>query len=194
LAAVNEEADVLSRLTEWATQHSLVRALVLESSRANDQATLDAFSDYDVLVVVSDVRPFAEEDAWLGKLGMPLVRFRDTKPVQGFDTYMRLVLYEDGTKVDYALWSVELVRQVVARQELPALLDWGYRVLVDKDGLMAGLLAPTYTAHIPPRPTEQEYQALVEEFWWETIYTISVSDRVVCGCAEATKGRGWQSG
>jgi aminoglycoside 6-adenylyltransferase len=46
----------------------------------------------------------------------------------------------------------------------------GFQVLVDKDGLTQGLLPPTYTAHIPPKPTEPEFLALVEEFWWETIY------------------------
>ncbi|HLY32631.1 MAG TPA: aminoglycoside 6-adenylyltransferase [Ktedonobacterales bacterium] len=164
------EADVLDRLIRWAEQHALIRALLLESSRANDQATLDRFSDYDVLVVADDLRSFAEDDTWLGDFGMPLATFRDTQQTQGMTTYMRLVLYADRTKVDYALWPTDLLRQVVARQELPDLLDWGYRVLVDKDTLTRGLPAPTHTAHIPPRPTEREYQALVEEFWWETIY------------------------
>jgi aminoglycoside 6-adenylyltransferase len=163
-------AAVLDRLTRWATQHALVRALVLESSRANGQATLDAFSDYDVLLVVSDVRPFVEDDVWLGDFGPPLVTFRDTTPVEGFETFSRLVLYADHTKIDYLIWPVSLLRQVVEQQALPDVLDWGYRALLDKDGLTAGLPAPTRTAHIPPRPTEREYHALVEGFWWETIY------------------------
>jgi hypothetical protein len=29
---------------------------------------------------------------------------------------------------------------------------------------------PSYQAYIPARPTEAEYQALVEEFWWGTTY------------------------
>jgi aminoglycoside 6-adenylyltransferase len=164
------EAAVLDRLTRWATQHALVRALLLESSRANEQATLDAFSDYDVLLVVSDVRLFVEDDAWLGDFGLPLVTFRDTKQVWGFETYARLILYADYTKIDYLIWPVPLLQQMVERQALPDLLDWGYRALVDKDGLTAGLPAATRTAYIPPRPTEREYHALVEGFWWETIY------------------------
>jgi aminoglycoside 6-adenylyltransferase len=164
------DAAVLDRLTRWAKQHAFVRALVLESSRANEQATLDAFSDYDVLLVVSDVRPFVDDDTWLGDFGPPLVTFRDTKQVEGFETYARLVLYAAHTKIDYLIWPVSLVQQVVERKALPDVLDWGYRVLLDKDGLTTGLAAPTRTAYIPPRPTEREYYALVEEFWWETIY------------------------
>ena len=37
-------------------------------------------------------------------------------------------------------------------------------VLLDKGGWTAAWQAPTYRAHIPARPTEAEYQALVEEF------------------------------
>jgi len=30
--------------------------------------------------------------------------------------------------------------------------------------------APSYQAHIPKRPTQAQYQALVEEFWWSATY------------------------
>jgi aminoglycoside 6-adenylyltransferase len=162
--------DLLDRLRAWAARQPLVRALVLESSRANPDATLDALSDYDVLLVVAELTTFLRDEPWLSALDDPLVTFRDAKTVRDSETYMRLVLYQDGTKVDYAIWPADLLRQVVADQRLPDLLDWGYRVLLDKDGLTAGLPAPTRRAHIPPRPTAEEYQALVEEFWWETSY------------------------
>jgi aminoglycoside 6-adenylyltransferase len=169
MAETSGEGEVLERLMRWAEQHPLVRALVLESSRAHGRAPLDMFSDYDVLLVVSDLRPFAD-DAWLGAYGTPLVVFRGTNPVWDVETYSRLVLYEDRVKIDYMIWPVALLRTVVERQQLPDLLDWGYRALVDKDGLTSGLPAPTHTAHIPQRPSEQEYHALVEEFWWESTY------------------------
>lgn len=169
MAETIDEAEVLGRLVRWAEAQPLVRALVLESSRAHGQAPLDLFSDYDVLVAVSDLQPFAD-DAWLGAYGTPLVTFRGTNPVWDVETYGRLVLYDDHVKIDYMIWPVTLLRTVVERQELPDLLDWGYRALVDKDVLTAGLPAPTCTAHIPARPTEQEYLAVVEEFWWESTY------------------------
>lgn len=68
------------------------------------------------------------------------------------------------------VWPVALLEAVVQRQELPELLDWGYQILLDKDGQTPALPAPTYTAHILRPPTEREYQRLVEEFWWESTY------------------------
>jgi aminoglycoside 6-adenylyltransferase len=164
------EAEVLARLTQWAEREPLVRALLLESSRAHRRAPVDRFSDYDVLVVVADLRAFAEDDAWLSKFGAPLVTFHDSGTVWDVETYARLVLYEDHTKIDYVVWPVALLEAVVQRQELPELLDWGYQALVDKDALTPALPAPSYTAYIPRPPSEREYQRLVEEFWWESTY------------------------
>ena len=47
---------VLSALAEWAESREDVRALILTSTRAVPDAELDAYSDYDVVVVVADVR------------------------------------------------------------------------------------------------------------------------------------------
>jgi aminoglycoside 6-adenylyltransferase len=165
-----DEAQVLDRLVCWGSAEANVRALLLDSSRAVDGAPLDRLSDYDIVVVVSATAPFVADETWLRAYGMPLVQFRDTSSTLGLTTYHRLALYEDHTKIDYSLWPVEVPRASAERRALPEDLDWGYRVLLDKDGLTTDLPAPTHTAHIPPRPSESEYQALVEEFWWESTY------------------------
>ena len=170
MAETSSEVDILSRITSWAARQELVRAVILESSRAREGAELDAFSDYDALLALADTQPFVDDEAWLRGFGEPLVRFRDAFETWGHRAYTRLVLYTDGTKIDYMLWPVALLRQVVAEQRLPDALDWGYRILLDKDNLTDGLPAPTCTAHIPARPSEAEYLAAVEEFWWETTY------------------------
>ncbi|HET9981363.1 MAG TPA: aminoglycoside 6-adenylyltransferase [Ktedonobacterales bacterium] len=164
------EDEVLARIVAWAEEQPLVRAVVLESSRTVAGAPLDRFSDYDILLVVAETRPFSEDNDWQRFFGEPLTRFGDAKETLGFTTYFRLVFYQDHTKIDFAIWPVELLREVVERQESTDLLDWGYRVLLDKDGLAARLPAPTRTAHIPRKPSEREYLALVEEFWWEATY------------------------
>src|SRR6185437_682125 len=99
-----DEADVLERVVRWAEDQPLIRAVILESSRAVAQAPLDHFSDYDILLVVSDARPFAESNDWQRFFGEPLVRFGDSVDVLGIETHMRLVVYRDHTKIDFALW------------------------------------------------------------------------------------------
>src|SRR5215472_928440 len=131
MSDIKSEADVLGRVREWAADQPLVRAVVLESSRAVGQAVLDRFSDYDILLVVSDARSFVDNDDWYSYFDVPLVHFADMIEVLGFETYMRLVLYQDHTKIDYAVWPLQLLQRIVERQESTDLLDWGYRVLLD---------------------------------------------------------------
>jgi aminoglycoside 6-adenylyltransferase len=162
--------EVIDRLMAWAEEHPLIRALVLESSRTHRRPALDIFSDYDVLMVVADIDRFIEDESWMGDFDRPMVRFRDKGLLYGHEEYARLVLYDDGTKIDYTLWPVALLERVVREPKLTELLDTGYRILVDKDALACRLPPPTYTAHIPAKPTEREFDLLIEEFWWETIY------------------------
>jgi aminoglycoside 6-adenylyltransferase len=164
------ETEVVARLTQWAEQEARIRAVIWTSSRTNPQAPVDLLSDYDIILVGAAIEPFATDEGWMGAFGRPMVRFRDMGEEWGTPTLARLVLYADGTKIDYSVWPVALLQQVRTAPRLPDALDVGYRVLVDKDSLTQGLPPPTYTAHIPLPPTAQEYQALVEEFWWESIY------------------------
>ncbi|MEX0750283.1 MAG: aminoglycoside 6-adenylyltransferase [Dehalococcoidia bacterium] len=168
---VEEESDpVLRRAVAWASGNEHVRALILESSRAAPDAPVDALSDYDLLLVVTTIEPLRRDESWLAWYGAPLVRFRSEWNDQGYDGITRLVVYEDGTKVDHLLMEAALLDRIKQQPRLPNLLDVGYRVLLDKDGLADGLKPATYRAHIPSKPTEAEYLAVVEEFWWESTY------------------------
>ena len=73
-------------------------------------------------------------------------------------------------KVDYTIWPDALLEALAERETLPPGLDHGYRVLLDKDGRTRRWPQATYTAYILDRPSEAEYRALVEEFWWGTTY------------------------
>ncbi len=167
---IPQEKEVVDKLVAWGTTHPLIRALILTSSRTRPDGPVDPLSDYDLILAVSDVGPFAFDDAWISDCGRPMVRFGDQSEMQGLVTYFRGVVYQDYVKIDYSIWPVELLSRIEASALLPDQLDAGYRVLLDKDQRTTGWKQPSYQAHIPARPTEAEYQALIEEFWWGTTY------------------------
>jgi aminoglycoside 6-adenylyltransferase len=101
--------------------------------------------------------------------GTPAARWDDEHDVHGTTTFFRGVVYDDGIKVDWTLWPAN-VPELVAERGLDDNLDVGYRVLLDKDGAAGRWMQPTFRAHIPPKPTEADYVALVEEFWWSATY------------------------
>ena len=165
------ENEVIYRLVHWAEGQASIRAMLLTSSRAVPNALLDAFSDYDIVLVVTEVRPFYADDSWLEDFGKVLVVYRDPLRLEyGLEQFGRVTLYEDGTKIDYTVLSVAWLRRILEDSKLPDELDAGYAVLLDKDQLTGRLKSPTYTAYIPNPPTQAEYQSSIEEFWSEAPY------------------------
>ena len=140
-----DEAAVLASLMRWAEAHDAVRAVILTSSRAIPNAPLDMLSDYDVILAVRSVEPFYEERAWLGDFGPVLLVYSDPlRPYFGFPTTCIVTQYDNGLKIDFSVCPVEALRAVVSAPQLPEEFDAGYRVLLDKDGLTAGLRPATY--------------------------------------------------
>ena len=58
----NEQA-IIHRLVQWGERQELVRAMLLTSSRTNPVAPVDALSDYDIIVVVTDIQEIRQ--LWL---------------------------------------------------------------------------------------------------------------------------------
>ena len=170
----SEQADkVIRRLTRWGEAQPAVRAMLLTSTRAIPHATVDALSDYDVILAVEDIHPFVMDRRWVEAFGDVLVAYWDPihpNPIFGIEQAGNVIQYADGLKIDFTLWPVALLRQIVQAPALPAELDAGYIVLLDKDHLTAGMRAPTYTAYIPTPPDQQTFLRMVEEFFSDAPY------------------------
>ena len=164
------EAAVLRRIVRWAEAQVTVRAVVLTSTRARAEAFVDALSDYDVILYLSDPAPLRSDRSWTGDLGPVLVQMPPQGQEHAWGYPTRLVLYEDGTKIDFSLLPVGVLHEAGETASLPEELDAGYRVLLDKDDLASALPAPSGSGYVLKPPTQAEFTAVVEEFWWETSY------------------------
>src|SRR4030043_401621 len=163
--------DAVDRLIEWANRKPDIRAVLLTSSRANPNETLDEFSDYDVIFVAEDIKRYLDDESWLEDFGKVLVLYRDPVEVRyGFERFIRVTQYESGLKIDFTLWPVGLLKHVAGMPELPDYIDDGYKILLDKDGLTRGMKEPSYRAFVPKPPTEGEYLQFVEEFFSNAPY------------------------
>jgi aminoglycoside 6-adenylyltransferase len=83
--------------------------------------------------------------SWLHDFGDVLVVYWDPihpDSVFGIHQVTYVTQYADGLKIDFTLWPVALFQQIVAAPELPAGLDAGSRVLLDKDHLTATMRPP----------------------------------------------------
>ena len=169
----HREEDVFDKLIQWAQQHSSIRAMLLTSTRAVPNATVDFLSDYDVILIVEDIHPFYEDRRWLDDFGEVLVVYWDPifpDPEHGIDKTANVTQYADGLKIDFTLWPVELFQKIVRAPALEPELDAGYRVLLEKDDLTLEMKQPTYQAYIPTRPTNEAYQLLINDFFTDVPY------------------------
>lgn len=166
----SDATTVLEHIKSFVERHATIRVAILNGSRGASHATIDPFSDYDVMLVVVNPTTFVADEQWIYDVGQPIVMFRDAFKVENHQVFTRLVLYEPGVKIDYIITTVVQLQEMAQNNRLIDALDLGYRVLIDKDYLTEHLPTPSYTAHIPTKPTAEEYRLLIEEFWWESTY------------------------
>ena len=103
---------MLERLVRWASERDPVRAMLLTSTRSNPDAPTDLFSDYDVILAVTDVRPFFEDRSWLGDFGPVLVVYRDPiRQREGGESFAYITQYENGLKIDFTVSSVGVLKR-----------------------------------------------------------------------------------
>lgn len=169
----NEADPVIQHLIRWAEEEPAVRVMLLTSTRAVPHAVVDQYSDYDVILVVTDIHHFHQDRAWLKVFGEVLVGYWDPiqpEPDFGVAYFGNVIQFEDGLKIDFTLWPAEMLSRIIRAETLPAELDAGYRILLDKDGLTRGLKPPTYQAYVVKPPDEITFQKCIEDFYSNAPY------------------------
>jgi aminoglycoside 6-adenylyltransferase len=163
---VRNQEQVLTEIKAWVFENQHVRGAILTSSRANPNATTDLFSDYDVELVVTERKEFLIHEQWLSSFGEILISYGEDNE----EFSMRLVLYKDYARIDFKVYEPVYLERYTQESRLPEHWDLGYRILSDKDGTLAAFAAPSYAAFVISKPTENEFIATINDFWWDTIY------------------------
>jgi len=172
---LHDPSVVIDNLIQWAEPKDSIRTMLLTSTRAVPvpNAPVDDFSDYDVVLIVEDIHPFQEDRSWLEDFGEVLVAYWDPiypDPDFGLEKFGNVTQYTDGLKIDFTVCRVEMLQKISQAPSLPAELDAGYRILLDKDNLTEGLKSPTYRAYIPVPPVEEIYQTMINDFFSDAPY------------------------
>jgi aminoglycoside 6-adenylyltransferase len=176
---------LLRTIVAWAAAEPSIQALILTGSYARDDNSADELSDLDLEIYATDHEPYAASDGWMSALGTVWMYL----PLPGRGGYPnRLVIYNGGTKVDFSLRPVAVLEELAARDPLPDLYERGYQMLIDKTGIAARLPKASGWARPATRPTQEQFTALVEEFWFETYHVGKYLRR---GDLWAAKWRDW---
>jgi aminoglycoside 6-adenylyltransferase len=163
----DKHAKLLDKIRQWAAANAEIRVMLLTSSLVNPVAPVDQYSDLDVEFAVRDLPAFLRDDSWLNNFGDIVAFTIENEDAFDGQYAMRMVFYEDFSKVDFRLYSVERFAEDAAKPELPEDWDVGYKVLLDKDGLTAGMLPPTYASTLPKKPSNAVFQTKMLDYWWD---------------------------
>jgi aminoglycoside 6-adenylyltransferase len=164
----DRHAEILDRLLTWATDEPNVRAVIQTGSSSRTDGTVDRFSDRDIELICRNPQSLAGNDGWIHAIAPVDVALYLQNGPEEYET--RLVFFHGMRKVDFTLASINRVESMKAAGHLDRLYTRGYRVLLDKDDLASGLPVAASTVPGRSRPTEAEFQATVNEFWFEAAH------------------------
>ncbi|CAI8909510.1 AadS family aminoglycoside 6-adenylyltransferase [Chryseobacterium sp. IT-36CA2] len=162
--------EKLEQIIHWAEKNPDIRAVLLTSSLVNPYAPVDDFSDLDVELVFENRTSYESGNEWISLFGDPISMIEEDDRIFEGKHAMKMVLYKDYVKVDFKLYQVSEFIKEINEENLPEDWDVGYKVLLDKDNLTKNLKPPTYQSIMIQKPTEKEFQLLLNDFWWDTAY------------------------
>ena len=142
-----------------------VEAIALSGSRTNPQAPKDEFQDYDVVYIVDDLEEMISDLSWLDQFGSRLIEQHN----QLGHRRLYLMLFEDGNRIDLTLCPKESIQEWVDSEA-------NFEVIKDDKGLFEAY-QPNSKRYWTAPPTEEEFAASCNEFWWVSAYVVKAIRR-----------------
>ena len=142
-----------------------VDAVAMSGSRTNSQAPKDEFQDYDLVYVVDNLDNLTRDISWLDQYGNRLIEQHNRLGHRR----LYLMLFEDGNRIDLTLCPKEYIQEWVDSEA-------GFRVLKDENGLFEAY-QPNVKRYWTAPPSEEEFAASCNEFWWVSAYVVKAIRR-----------------
>ena len=157
------EQEMYETILDIARKDDRVKAVYMNGSRTNPNASRDIFQDYDIVYVVDETASFIEDKKWIQKFGdIMYMQYPDESPDYPNDKnnhYGWLMQFCDGNRVDLTVQTLFYAREHIADDKL-------CRVLLDKDNVLPAIGESTDRERYVKRPTEEQFLSCCNEFWW----------------------------
>ena len=153
------DQEILGLILETAKKLQ-VDAVALSGSRTDTKASKDEFQDYDVVYVVENLEELITDLSWLDSFGKRII----VQEVTLGHRRLYLMLFEDGNRIDLTLCPKEHMQEWVDSEA-------GFTVLKDEKGLFEAYL-PNPKLYWTAPPSEEEFTASCNEFWWVSAYVV----------------------
>ena len=142
-----------------------VEAIALSGSRTNPQAPKDEFQDYYVVYIVDDLEDLISDLSWLDQYGNRLIEQHN---VLGHRR-LYLMLFEDGNRIDLTLCPKEYIQEWVDSEA-------NFEVIKTTKACFEAY-QPNSKPYWTAPPTEEDFAASCNEFWWVSAYVVKAIRR-----------------
>lgn len=113
---------------------------------------------------------YISDNNWTHHFGNPIAMIEEDENSFDGKHAMKMILYDDHVKIDFKLFSKDKFLKEVRLKELPEDWDIGYKVLIDKEEITKEMQKPSFQVSIIKKPSKEEFQRILNDFWWDTTY------------------------
>ena len=166
---MRSEKEMFDLIINFAKSNDQIKAVLLNGSRANINVKKDMFMDYDVVYVVESTKPFIEHKNWISYFGQILIMQEPDNSdlfnveIPNEDKFTYLMQFTDGNRIDLTFATVEFAQKICKE-------DSQTKILLDKANIFSKLPLPSDKSYFIKKPTENEFLACCNEFWWISTY------------------------
>ena len=163
------DEEMMKLILDTARLDQRILAAYLKGSRTNPHAPPDRYRDFDVMYVVRETASMVEHPQWLEVFGRVILKQEQDDPfgygerfgLRGnYDqSYSWLLLFEDGTRIDVGIETLQTFEKGTNRNKL-------FLPLLDKTGCLPCLPPPTDEDFYIQPPTASRYRGCCNEFFW----------------------------
>jgi aminoglycoside 6-adenylyltransferase len=158
---MRSEEEIFQEIMSFARVDERVRAVMLNGSRVKSNAPVDIMQDYDIIFFITDIEneSYKRNQEWIKRFG-DIVIFQQNEFEDG---YIFLMQFKDGVRIDLRFADVKEIEQLLTEDSLS-------KILLDKDGLVEDPPVADDSIYFVKKPTEKEFDKLLNESWWIQTY------------------------
>ena len=166
---MRNKEERMKLIMDVAINDERIRAVTMEGSRANKNATHDQYCDFDICYIVSDIREFTKDNKWVEIFGeilivqYPMDWYSHPYNYAGHDNFAYLIQFKDGNRIDLTLIDVCNIDKEQGYCE-PRI------VLLNKDNFKELQQIDDESVFYIQKPSEMEYYNTCNEFRWLSVY------------------------
>lgn len=152
------EKEMFDLILSVASNDERIRAVYINGSRANPNASKDIYQDYDIVFMVTETKSFLSDKNWITVFGeLAIIQEPNREDPETYYTW--LMLSKDGNRIDLNIRTKEFALKEYIKDSLTI-------PLLDKDNCLPEISATNDSDYHIKRPEESQFKSRCNDFWW----------------------------